>query len=934
MLFLHPWLLAGLAAAAIPIVIHLVRRRSARPIEWGAMRFLFDTVSVRRRKMEWEDLLLMAARCLLIALAALAICRPFVPPDSQVPWLFVLPAALLGIALFGASFVLGGAKSRWLARLAAVALLVAAGALVVLEKRLNLKRFQATGRRDVALVIDASASMEIVRDGKSAFQRAVAEARQLVVEAPQGTAFSVVLGGPAPEAITAEPLHHRADVLGVLDNLQPAGGSFRAHDALGMATLGLAQGTNSSKQIVVFTDAQRSGWRLENPGAWDALAAAWKTLPTRPKLILRDLGAPADFRNAALSTLEISRGLVGTDRAVVLRVTVENTGAVPVTPGPVSVEIDGKFIGKSPVGLLAAGQTDTVEVRHRFTRAGPNVVTARLDTPDDLSSDNRIERVVLVRQRLPILLVEGNPAGSFFDRAAGYSALALAPSAALIGGKSAGATFLMDPRVVAATALQPEDFDNASVIVLADVPRLPARLAGLLAGKVAQGSGLIVIAGPRADAAFYNGWQGIGGPVLPLPLGPEAADPAKSGISPAPSTFTHEALAGLGGKSDLGTARVSRWRATGPPAAGAALAAAFSNGDAFLATRTFGNGRVVLATCAFDARSGNLPAKRGFVPLVHELAAWAAGSGAELNTDASWNPSFALSSWSGGLSASYFRTDRKKSDSDLQRIDPAIDFDWGNDRPARKIRADNFSVRWEGTLTAPVSGEYTLDAEVDDELEIRLGSAAPLRANRSQPELGRVTLTAGEAVPFLADFHENGGEAYVRLYWTPPGGVRQIVPAAAFQPMETGKSATMQTLDPRGMPLTATLENGRRGRQIAIAGPAVPGVYRIATGGRLDGILPTADDGTLPLAVTRDPAESRFEPMTPTDLDLIRRRADLLQPRSAADILGVMTGKGFGREIGKWLALSAFALLLLESALCRWVSRSRRAADPAPIAFG
>jgi hypothetical protein len=102
MLFLHPWLLAGLAGVAIPIIIHLVRRQAAKPIDWGAMRFLFDTVAVRRRRIEWEDLLLMAARCLLLGLVALAIARPFVTPDSGVPWLFVLPAALLGIALFGA----------------------------------------------------------------------------------------------------------------------------------------------------------------------------------------------------------------------------------------------------------------------------------------------------------------------------------------------------------------------------------------------------------------------------------------------------------------------------------------------------------------------------------------------------------------------------------------------------------------------------------------------------------------------------------------------------------------------------------------------------------------------------------------------------------------------------------------------------------------
>ena len=112
MLFLNPWLLLALAGVSIPVILHLVRRQAAKPVDWGAMRFLHDTLSERRRKMEWEDLLLMAARCLLLALAGLAIARPFVPPDSTIPWMFVLPAALLAIAVFGASFVLSSKKLR------------------------------------------------------------------------------------------------------------------------------------------------------------------------------------------------------------------------------------------------------------------------------------------------------------------------------------------------------------------------------------------------------------------------------------------------------------------------------------------------------------------------------------------------------------------------------------------------------------------------------------------------------------------------------------------------------------------------------------------------------------------------------------------------------------------------------------------------------
>lgn len=932
MLFLNPWLLAGLVGAAIPIIIHLVRQQAAKPIEWGAMRFLFDTISVRRRRMEWEDLLLMAARCLLLALLALALARPFIPPDSNVPWLFVLPASLLGIALFGASFVLGEKKTRWIVRGIAIALLISAAGLILLEKFLNLKRFEASGRRDVALVIDASASMELTRDGKTVFQSAVEEAKQLVKEAPSGTAFTVILGGPAPEAKTAAPLTHRADVLGVLDKLEPVGGSFRAHDALGMATLGLAEGTNASKEIVVFTDSQRTGWRFENPSAWDGLQSAWKAMPSKPKLLLRDFGAPKSFRNLSISGLEMSRALVGTDRELVMHVTVENTGSEPITSGPVEMEIEGKKAGEIPVGLLVAGQKETVEFRHRFVRPGPQIIAARMDAKDDLASDNRLERVVMVRGNLPVLLVDGNPAGSFFERAAGYSALALAPSAGLISGKPAAGKFLMDPRVITATSLREEDLDSAAVFILADVPRLPEKIASKLAGRVVEGAGLLVIAGPRAEAAFYNTWEGVDGPLVPLPLAEESTDAA--GISPATSTFVHESLKLFLKDADIAATRVNRWRKTGKPVPGGVQAAAFSNGDAFLATRAYGSGRTIVATCAFDARSGNLPARKTFVPFVHELVNWVAGGGVELNVDSAWSPSFALDSSGGGLSAKYFRTRERKETPLLERIDPAVDFNWSKDKAAPRVPRDGFSVRWMGSLVAPVSGEYLLESEVDDRIEVKIGGGGTMSGTTGEPKLGKITLQAGKPVPIEVNFEQDGGEAFVRLFWTPPGKKRQIIPSSALVPFASAADVALKTMDPHGLPRESWIRSGRRGRELSVDGSALPGIYKVSVGNSLDGLIFGIENGTLPVAVTRDGGESRFESMTPDDLALVRKRVDLLQPRSVGDMIGVLQGRGFGREIWKMLALSAFLLFLLESFLARWVSRSRRTAEDVRVEFG
>ena len=67
MFFAQPWMLLGLAALVIPIIIHLLNRRRFETIDWGAMQFL-QISKVTRRRLFLEELLLMLLRMGLIAL--------------------------------------------------------------------------------------------------------------------------------------------------------------------------------------------------------------------------------------------------------------------------------------------------------------------------------------------------------------------------------------------------------------------------------------------------------------------------------------------------------------------------------------------------------------------------------------------------------------------------------------------------------------------------------------------------------------------------------------------------------------------------------------------------------------------------------------------------------------------------------------------------
>ncbi|WP_394795228.1 DUF1592 domain-containing protein [Armatimonas sp.] len=111
-----------------------------------------------------------------------------------------------------------------------------------------------------------------------------------------------------------------------------------------------------------------------------------------------------------------------------------------------------------------------------------------------------------------------------------------------------------------------------------------------------------------------------------------------------------------------------------------------------------------------------------------------------------------------GLKAEYFKAKRfNNNERVLQRTDPQVVFDFGTAGPTTdQFEPHQFSIRWEGSLVAPDTGEY--------ELVVKSDHAVQLWVNDSKKSLIDAWIKSGKDTEFRAPIYLLGGRSYpIRL---------------------------------------------------------------------------------------------------------------------------------------------------------------------------
>jgi hypothetical protein len=143
-----------------------------------------------------------------------------------------------------------------------------------------------------------------------------------------------------------------------------------------------------------------------------------------------------------------------------------------------------------------------------------------------------------------------------------------------------------------------------------------------------------------------------------------------------------------------------------------------------------------------------------------------------------------------GLRGFYYRKQSfDNADLVLTRLDPRIDFNWTTRSPAPSIPWDRFNVRWKGQLQPLRTEPHVLYLEADTGVRLRLNGQTLVDSwvpiyGENMPPIQPVTLNlvAGQRYDLEVDYYEQTGNASVRLLWSSPSQVKQVIPASQLFP--------------------------------------------------------------------------------------------------------------------------------------------------------
>ncbi|MCI0703087.1 MAG: BatA domain-containing protein [Planctomycetia bacterium] len=560
MQFLAPIMLAGAAAVSIPIALHFFYRARYKPLPWAPMKFLKEAIEQTSRRLRFQEWILLALRCLVIILLALAIARP-----------------------------------SW-------------------ESTASAGRDQAI---DAVFVFDTSYSMAALEGEKTRLDQAKEAALTIIDTLPDKSSIQIYTCNDRATLLGPVSRYNRDQAKQLVQQLEISSLSTDFLPGLTEALAAAEAGAAPAKEIYVFTDMQKTGFERQQ----DALRRKCEEIKEKAALVFIRCGNPErKIPNVAVVDVSLLAAIPHTDTRVAFEITVKNTGRDPIRGVKVALELDGKAIEKDAVQItepIDPGNTAKVTLTGNLEEAGARVLTVQVEG-DGLPGDNVLYKIVPVRDKVRVLLVaypfagqNATDAGDWFVRKA------LVPFDIEKDKDKIEKWFIETesaiPHEVDAAKLANKDVCyllNAAARTDDPLFGLPPVFITRLRDFVNSGGGLIIGCGDAVDRDAYNRELGGAG-LLPMPLGNVRVAPTASPFTPTADSIAETSiLARLRSYTDwLERAELTRMfdlEETSPAAAGSQVLMRTTDNKPLVVSRVIGDGEVIFFATSLDERWGRM----------------------------------------------------------------------------------------------------------------------------------------------------------------------------------------------------------------------------------------------------------------------------------------------------------------------------------------
>jgi len=578
---------AGVGLISIPLIIHFLNRRRFKLVQWAAMEYLLQALRKNRRRIKFEQILLLTTRCLILALLGLALARPLGCAESSLANL-VGSKSGLHVFVIDNSYSMAYEADR-------------PGARTHFDQAKLLVKQQieklAPGSESVAIIV--AARPKLAEDG--------APESQLVFR----SSFNLDSARSAVDAI--EQSYNGTDMAGALQLANQ---------------LAREEQKQPQKFLYVLTDCTRSAWET-NQG--DQLKQVGRELAGTfgPRIRINDLSRPGQWNYAVLD-IRPDGSLVTTNFHTDFLADVKGFGAGNDTLVQWqwdTTPLEGGTPIKPDTGTQLQRQT---KVDTAKAGGGAHLISVSLIGDEKLKIDNTRQRVFEVAAELKVLIIEGERGTSLLSGSGAFLDLALAPKKEITPQGKIRSDSYVAPEVISDLEMGNKVLADYRAVILSNVASLSPAQADQVQKFVESGGTFMTFMGEQVNSDQYNGV------LLPRKLLPGKLVARKT--TPDPKGFTldfkpnaplHPVLSVFRGEenSGLDTAPVyTYYQVELDPEAKAEIVLSYVAGDKethdpAITVHPVGKGRVVMVSTTANGDWNNLTPKPAYVALIHELLA-------------------------------------------------------------------------------------------------------------------------------------------------------------------------------------------------------------------------------------------------------------------------------------------------------------------------